>query len=75
MEKLSNKEILFVKKVIKKRKPGLYELKDLYGDLWEEIDSPTTFGARFKRTVEAGEIEGIAWKDRKSNNHQLYEVL
>lgn len=75
MDKLNNKEIYFAQQVINDSTPGPYELKDLYGDLWDQVDSPTTFGARFKKTVEAGELEGIVWKDRRSNNHQVYEVL
>ena len=75
MDKLNNKEIYFAQQAINDSTPGPYELKDLYGDLWDQVDSPTTFGARFKKTVEAGELEGIVWKDRRSNNHQVYEVL
>lgn len=54
---------------------GIYELKDIYGNDWSNIESATDFGTRFKHTVEAGRLNHIETEGKKSNNHQLYRIL
>ncbi len=75
MAHLSSAEILQAQAIINRAPPGIYELKVLYGSTWTSITSPTTFGAKFKATVLAGNLMGIRIKSPKTDNHQTYEVL
>ncbi len=75
MALLSSAEILQAQEIINKTTPGIYELKVLYGSKWLSINSPTTFGAKFKATVLAGQLQSICIRSAKTDNHQTYEVL
>lgn len=48
---LSNKEIEKCNDVINALTAGTYELKDMFGDDWNTVASPTSFGKRFKQSV------------------------
>ena len=74
---LSSAEILQAQGIINQAPAGIYELKVLYGNTWRSITSPTTFGAKFKATVLAGNLRNICLciESPQSDNHQTYEVL
>lgn len=74
MAVLSQKELAQAQELIDHAKPGVFELKDLYGSKWLSISSPTVFGANFKETVQAGHLKNIRLLTPKTNNHQTYEV-
>jgi hypothetical protein len=71
---LNPEEIMFAQTLINRSTIGIYELRDIYGSDWLKIASPTTFGARFKETVNAGYIERIKISKLKTNNHNTYEI-
>jgi hypothetical protein len=77
MALLSSAEILQAQAIINQAPLGIYELKVLYGNAWSSITSPTTFGAKFKATVLAGNLRNIciSTNSPKSDNHQTYEGL
>ena len=74
MAVLSQKELAQAQELIDHAKPGVFELKELYGSKWLSISSPTGFGASFKETVQAGHLKNIRLLIPKTNNHQTYEV-
>lgn len=49
------------------------ELKEIYGVHWSSINSPTTFGKRFKKAYDNGSFSNLVWCRVKDNNHQLYK--
>ncbi len=51
---------------------GEFRLKDVCGDLWTLLKSPTKFGKKIKAYVEAGFLNGVQLAERASNNHQYY---
>lgn len=53
----------------------LFELPQLYGSLWDNVESKTTYGKLFKKLVDDGKIKGIKFKKIKSNNHAEYEKI
>jgi len=72
---LDSNDLLEAQAFIDQTQPGIYELKDLYGQKWQEIPKPTVFGARFKRAVQAGYLKNIQTTLKpKTNNHQTYEL-
>jgi hypothetical protein len=74
MAVLHQKELTRAQKIIDDALPGIYELKHLYGSMWQSISSPTVFGGNFKETVQAGHLRNIRLLSPKTNNHQTYEV-
>lgn len=76
MSILNPAEISKAQEIITRSQPGIYELKDLYGSLWSSVASPTTFGKRFKKTVQAGHLQQIKLlAPPKTNNHYTYEII
>lgn len=72
--KLTEKELLEATALIEKMRPGLrYELEDIYLGHWGDVESPTTFGKRFKNSVLLGEIFGLEFIEKDSNNHSIYK--
>lgn len=59
---------------IDRASPGVYELKELYGEKWMSIQRPTAFGGPFKKAVVADQLKNIRLLTPKTNNHQTYEV-
>ena len=72
MSTLNAKQIANARKLIDRMQPGEYELEQIYGSRWKSIDSPTTFGKRFKATVGAGLLDNIKIGGLKTNNHRTY---
>ena len=72
---LNPTEILIAQELINKKPRGIYELKEIYGSIWSSVGPPTTFGTRFKETVETGRLKLIELKPKKTDNHQTYEIL
>lgn len=73
---LGPKELEIAQELIDKLIPGCeYELKDIYGEKWSEIVSPTTFGKRFKKSVVTNSLAKIVYFNRKLDNHCIYRKL
>ncbi len=72
---LSTTELLQAQSLVRGLQPGRYELSQIYGPSWLSVTNPTNFGARFKASVIAGQLEFIELSEKKSNNHQTYEIL
>lgn len=75
MPSLSEYEVKQAQQVIDRATSGVYELRDLYGDDWSNVVSPTSFGAKFKNAVKSGQLKKIRHHNLKSNNHHEYEIL
>ena len=76
MSILNSTEITKAQEIINNTKPGIYELKVLYGLQWQDIGSKTTFGKRFKETVLKGYLQNIRLLEpTKTNNHYTYEII
>ncbi len=71
---LSNKEIKILSTSIDKLNAGVYQLKDMLGDQWHLINSPTSFGKRFKKVVLEGGFKKIKFNEIKTDNHNTYIV-
>lgn len=71
---LKAEELKQAQRLILAASPGVYAVKDLYGQEWAEVNSPTTFGKRFKQAVVRGQLEGIRYDSTRGDNHKLYEV-
>jgi hypothetical protein len=72
---LNQDEISYAQSRIDRLPAGFYEVSQIYGDSWDSITSPTTFGRKFKATVISGYLLRIAARERKSNNHSPYEIF
>lgn len=71
---LKQSEIVQAQEIIDLASPGNYKLKELYGSKWSTVESPTSFGAKFKETVQAGYLHKI-WHDLiDSDNSNVYTV-
>jgi hypothetical protein len=75
MKILSTIEIALAQSIIDDIAPGKYNLKELYGSHWVEVDSPTTFGGDFKETVAQGLLQCIKFVRTRSDNSAEYEVF
>ncbi|MBK7052071.1 MAG: DUF1413 domain-containing protein [Rhodoferax sp.] len=71
---LTELELDIAKKVLAKTPSGQYKLEELYGDLWSNNKSPTTFGKRFKKSVLAGHLQNIALVEKDGDNAWIYRV-
>jgi len=74
MKMLNTIELQHVQSKIYQLPSGRYELSDILGDDWENIDCPTEYGRRFRRAAALGRVKAITHVDRKSNNHLVYQV-
>jgi len=76
MQILTKEEIAVAQGAIDGTPTGEYELRDIYGSEWQYIVSPTSFGARFKKTVADGHLKRIkpSSQKKKTNNHHTYEI-
>jgi hypothetical protein len=74
MPYLTEDELASAQVIINKTASGIYELREIYGHEWEEIESPTSFGARFKKSVCNGNLQRIKLSSLKTNNHYTYEI-
>jgi len=75
MKILSSEEIAQAQEIINKCPSGTYVLTKLYGEEWADVKSPTTFGRKFRATVDAGHLKRIKYFDCKTNNHIIYEIF
>ena len=75
MKTLPQSQIDEAQAIVNDTRAGIYELRDIYGDLWELVQNPTSFGMKFKATVVAGLLCNIKLCEKKTNNHHTYEVL
>lgn len=75
MQTLNPAEISQAQAIIDRTPEGVYELSVLYGCDWAAINSPTTFGGKFKRAVEAHHLKLIEPSALKTNNHHTYKIL
>jgi hypothetical protein len=71
---LTEQELTIAKVVLSKTQPGLYKLKDIYGDLWSNNKPVTTFGRRFKKSVLAGHLKKIIPLEQAGDNAWMYKV-
>jgi hypothetical protein len=52
--------------VIDSAPPGIYKLKELYGESgWAFIKKPRGFGRRFKRSVQDRNLKGLALLEKR----------
>ncbi len=51
---------------------GEFTLKEVCGDLWTLLGSPTKYGKKIKAYVGAGFLDRVHLAERASNNHQYY---
>jgi len=75
LKTLSQSQIDEAQAIINDTRAGIYELRDIYVDLWESVQNPTSFGMKFKATVVASLLFNIKLCKKKTNNHYTYEVL
>lgn len=54
--------------------PGEYEVEQIFGEFWDAIASPTSYGRRFKRAVAAGQLQRIELRGCGATNQQIYFV-
>lgn len=76
MQILTKEELAVAQSIIDRTPTGVYELRDIYGPEWQNIASPTSFGARFKKTVGGRHLKRIrpSSQKKKTNNHHTYEI-
>lgn len=60
--------------LIDEKEPGEYELEQIYGEFWDAIESPTSFGRSFAKAVKDGTLKNIVRSGRTVENHQLYQI-
>jgi hypothetical protein len=72
---LSSTEITQAQTLIDNTPIGVRELKKIYGSNWKTINSPTTFGKKFKETVNQGLLKNIKFDDTQGDNHACYEIF
>ena len=74
--KLTDKELLDAIDLISKMSASShYELQDIYRDRWVDVESPTTFGKRFKNSVLLGDLVGVEFVKIYSNNNSIYRKV
>lgn len=72
---LSLEEVAIAQAMINQKVVGTYELNEIYDSHWSAINSPTTFGKKFKRSVREGKLQNIKLCSLKTNNHHAYEIF
>ncbi len=56
---LSAQELEDCQNLINDKPAGMYELKEIYGELYEAIVAPKQFGRGFKQAVDQGLLQNI----------------
>lgn len=74
MSILTQMEIENAQSIIDKHQPGSYELKALYGKEWQHVESPTSFGKKFKNTVTSQLLKYIEHDSLRTDNHNIYKI-
>ena len=72
---LSEYELAYAMKAVRKQPAGRCTVRELYGDMWPIDHRPRRYGRQFKAAVIRGALSGVRWVGMKSNRSQLYEVL
>ena len=75
MIELTDIQIAQAQAKIDNLRPGVYSLQQIYGQAWNLINSPTTFGKRFKGAVQRELFRNIQFNTTESNNHAIYEII
>ena len=71
---LNAQELSAAETVLKRNISGQYTLRQMYGDDWSGISSPTSFGKRFYQSVLAGQLMRVLPERKKSDNAWLYTL-
>lgn len=71
---LSDDDLIVAQSLIDAKAFDEYEIEQIYGQFWEAIPNPTTFGRWFKRAVIDGRLKNIEWVRRSGENHQIYRI-
>lgn len=71
---LTQHEMQDIKERIASMKPGYYEVRDIFGDDWSMIKSPTSFGKKFKKSVSMNLISNVKIVRTKTDNHKFYSI-
>jgi Domain of unknown function (DUF1413) len=72
---LNHEELVEAQSLITNLTVGVrYKLKEIYGQKWINVKSPTTFGKRFKQSVLNGKVLGLQFEYTKSDNHTIYTL-
>ncbi|MBU0967894.1 MAG: single-stranded DNA-binding protein [Proteobacteria bacterium] len=71
----SDADIEKAQRLINDMQPGVYELKQIFGEEWKENNDPTHYGAIFKKLVENNRLTNISVGEKKSNNHLTYIII
>lgn len=71
---LDDQEREIAQDLIDAREPGNYELREIFGDFWDTVTQPNSYGKRFKKSVLYGHLSRISWKGPDSQNHQIYLI-
>lgn len=72
---LSQEELHEAQCLINSMSCGIYELKEIYGGQWAKVATHTTFGKKFKLSVDSNFLKNIQAVSKKSNNHWLYKIF
>lgn len=73
--KLSADELAAAAKIIEATPPGVYRLRELYGDEWDNIYRPRAYGRWFRGSVLEGTFPPVRWVKKGSDKSHVYEVL
>jgi len=74
MSTLTQTEVENAQSIIDKHQPGSYELKALYGEKWQHVESPTSFGKKFKNAVASKLLKYIEHDSLRTDNHNIYKI-
>ena len=59
----------------KSKEPGLYNLKELFGEDWANVRRPRHLGRLFRAEVRRNEVPRVRWVGQRSDRSQEYEVV
>lgn len=71
---MTEDELELAQSLIDRLAPGEYEVEQIFGEFWDTIASPTSYGRAFKKAVTTGQLQRIEWLRRSATNHQIYLV-
>lgn len=64
----------FFHDLIRRLRPGIYRLAEIFGEDWLLFEPKTAVGIWFRGAVDAGEFPGVRTCGKTVENHQLYSV-
>jgi hypothetical protein len=71
---LTRDEIQDINARVALMKPGFYKAKDIFGDDWGSIKSPTSFGKKFRKSVLLNLISNVNFDRTQTDNHKSYGI-